>query len=759
MTETVDGFVLTRQWRDAAAGVALSFWLATPRGPVRVRMNGREAVMFVQRQVEAHSARRREVDLTTMQGKPVDALYFKSRRSLQDEQQRLSASAMTYEADVRPSERFLMERFVTGACRVTGPLRSRPGHLEMVNPSMKQSDYRPRLRVMSLDIETDGFEGPILSIAAVTEEREQVLMAGPGPATSGVRYLLEDRAVLAAFFDLVRDEDPDVLIGWNVVEFDLACLQRRSEQHGLRLLLGRGGEHGRLLAPQREGQLSIARIPGRVIIDGIGALKSATYSFESFGLERVAQELLGRGKAIHDPDDRGEEITRLFREDKPGLAAYNLEDCRLVSGIFERAQLIDFLIERQRMTGLSMGRVGGAVAAFDHLYLPRLHRKGRVAHDVGALATRSDAPGGTVLPSQPGIYDNVLVLDFKSLYPSIIRTFKVDPLGLAFPGDDPIEGYAGGTFARHEHILPQLIESLWAERDRAKAERDAALSRAIKILMNSFYGVLGTPGCRFSNPKLVSSITMRGHEIITRSRDWICERGWKVIYGDTDSLFVLVGEGHDVEGCLRIGAQLADELNTWWREHIASEHKTESYLEMELETLYQRFFMPTLRGSDRGSAKRYAGLVGTGSEQRVIIKGLEAVRTDWTPLARNFQRELLRRVFLHEPYEAMVRDTRQQLMQGQLDEQLVYQKRLRRHIDAYAKNIPPHVRAARMLDRPSGRVRYLMTTQGPEPLAKHRSPIDYHHYLERQLAPAADALLSCLGTDFATIAGDQLRLF
>ena len=205
--------------------------------------------------------------------------------------------------------------------------------------------------------------------------------------------------------------------------------------------------------------------------------------------------------------------------------------------------------------------------------------------------------------------------------------------------------------------------------------------------------------------------------------------------------------------------QLAGELNSWWRERIASEHQTESYLEIQLETHYERFFMPTLRGSDRGSAKRYAGLVRTAGEPRVIIKGLEAVRTDWTPLARNFQRELLRRVFLDEPWKDLVSDTRDKLMRGQLDEQLVYQKRLRRHVDAYTKNVPPHVRAARMLERPVRLVRYLMTMRGPEPLAKHSSPIDYHHYLERQLAPAADALLSCLGTDFAAIAGDQLRLF
>jgi DNA polymerase-2 len=768
---SLDAFVLTRQWRDGRDGVELTYWLASERGPVRVRQNKREAVMFVPRGVEAQCDRRKQVKLTSLQGDDVDALYFASRRKMLGERDRLRGESLTFESDLRPSERFLMERFITGPCRLTGEPRRRDGFIEWIDPAMAPTSYRPRLKVMSFDIETDGIDGAVLSIAALTGDHAHVMMQGKGSAAehsasehSAPEYTAffdDERSVIEAFYRHVAEQDPDVLVGWNVVDFDLAYLQRRSKALGLELRLGRGGERAAVLLPENDAQLAIARIPGRAVIDGIGALKSATHMFESFTLEHVSRELLGRGKAITDPGhDRMHEIRRMFHEDKAALAHYNLEDCRLVAQIFERADLLEFSIERQRMTGLAMGRVGGSVAAFDHLYLPRLHRAGFVAHDVGSQLPGESSPGGYVLASDPGLYRNVLVLDFKSLYPSIIRTFKIDPLGMAQPGDDPIAGFDGGRFARERHILPELIERLWTERDRAKRDANKPLSQAIKILMNSFYGVLGTPGCRFSSASLTSSITRRGHQIITESRDWIVERGWRVIYGDTDSLFVLIGEEHDAAACEALGHELTRELNHWWRTRLRNEHRIDSHLEVEFETHYRRFFMPTLRGSTKGSAKRYAGLVREADgEAQVIIKGLEAVRTDWTPMARAFQRELLRRAFLDEPWKDYVRETRDRLMAGELDDHLVYKKRLRRALDEYASSSPPHVKAARMLGRPVREVRYVITVEGPQPLSMQRAALDYHHYVERQLAPAADTLLACFGTDFNALAGTQLSLF
>ncbi|MEM6495515.1 MAG: DNA polymerase II, partial [Pseudomonadota bacterium] len=378
----------------------------------------------------------------------------------------------------------------------------------------------------------------------------------------------------------------------------------------------------------------------------------------------------------------------------------------------------------------------------------------------GAEVTGLGSPGGYVLDSKPGLYDNVLVLDFKSLYPSIIRTFFIDPMGLEQPGNNPVPGFHDAMFSRDHHILPGLIEELWQARDAAKRAKDAPLSQAIKIIMNSFYGVLGSGGCRFHSQKLASSITRRGHEIITQSRDWIEAQGYQVIYGDTDSLFILLGPSHNDDSAQRIGRRLMTDLNTWWTEELDSRYAIDCHLEVEFETHFRRFLMPTVRGMQTGSKKRYAGMVvGTDGELELVVKGLEAARSDWTPLARNFQRELYQRVFLNQPIDDFVRATAEALRAGQLDEDLIYRKRLRRRLEDYKRNVPPHVQAARKLKNYGSVVRYVMTSNGPEPVGALQSAPDYQHYLDKQLAPAADSILQFLNTSFRDLTDRQMQMF
>lgn len=759
-TETVRAVLLTRQWFDRRDGLELTFWGAAADGPVKAVLTGQDAVMFVERGTSVQEGRLRPVELATLTGVPVDAAYFGSQRALRTEYLRIrSQSGTTFEAAIKPHDRFLMERFVTGAFALTGTFRSRAGYREVINPRVKTTELGTSLSLLAFDIETEGFEGPLLSIAVAGHGGDQVWITGETDTPQETFTSVADEAtLLRCFLEHVAAVDPDILAGWNVIEFDLAYLERKAKALRIPFTLGRGGERATVLTPRNDGQPHIARVAGRVVLDGIATLRAATFSFESFRLEDVAQTLLGQGKKIEHGGDPVAEIKRLYAHDKPALAAYNLQDARLVLDIFAKADLVGFATERQALTGLPMDRQGGSVAAFDNLYLPRLHRRGHVAPDVGDGGDVFGSPGGWVMDSVPGLYDNVLVLDFKSLYPSIIRTFAIDPLGLAVPGEDPIPGFEGATFARSGHILPELIEGLWDARDEAKRRKDAARSRAIKILMNSFYGVLGSGGCRFFNSKLASSITLRGHEIIQQSRALIEAQGLQVIYGDTDSVFVLVGPETPAQ-CAAIGEGLAADLNAHWVEHLASSYGIESHLELEFETHYRRFLMPTMRGSDKGSKKRYAGTLGAGPDATLVIKGLEAVRTDWTPLARRFQRELLARIFAELPWREWMAALARSVRAGELDDELVYRKRIRRRLEDYERNVPPHIQAARKLGRRVREIRYVITARGAEPAELPHGRLDYEHYLSRQLAPAADGVLQFLGTSFAAVAGQQVSLF
>jgi DNA polymerase-2 len=772
--------LLAREWRDTRDGLQITLWGVAESGAVKVELPSR-AVMFVPRRTPltlTSSAKRAPVELRSLQGEPVDALYFESQRELVRTRGRLREELMVgLESDLKPSDRFLMERFITSAFEVVGPAEQRAGVTYFQRAKVRAAEPSTQLvsglKVLSLDLETVGTE--VRSIALVGCGVEEVMMkigADQRVEAPFVSSYASERELLTAFSARLASLDPDVLIGWNVIEFDLLFLERAFRRLKLPFTLGRGREEARILEGEK-GQVAVARIPGRVVLDGIATLKNASRSFERFTLEHVARELLGRGKKIASSGaSKVSEITRLADEDPEALAAYNLEDARLVAEIFNKTELVRFAFARAALSGLAPDRQGGSVAAFDHLYLPLLHRAGFVAPDVGTLDDSEESPGGEVLNSVPGLHHHVLSFDFRSLYPSIIRTFKIDPLGLALGlSDDPpggreslVRGFDGAWFTRSPSILPVIIERLTTARRSALEQGDAALAQAIKLQMNSFYGVLGTPGCRFFDGRLASSITRRGHELIRRLCEFFEQKEMRVLYGDTDSVFVLAAPSEDYAA---LGRSLAAEANRVLERELRERFELDCALELRFDLHFTSFLMPTMRGTEIGSKKRYAGATLRGEKVELVIKGLEAVRTDWTPLARRVQRELLLRVFTEQPWRDWLLGLRQELLTGALDEELVYKKKLRRDLADY-EHAPPHVRAARMLEGTTEwgaqEVEYVMTQNGPLPASRlqekaHGQVIDYDHYLDKQLAPACDVVLSILGSSFAEVAGRQLKLF
>ncbi|MFV0476862.1 MAG: DNA polymerase II [Parahaliea sp.] len=781
------GVLLTRDWRDTEQGLVLEFWFATADGPLRVVVDGERSVFFLseedasiamhmltgQQGIELRPLRLRNFAMESVLG-----LYCDGYRQSRQIAGRLQAAGLEpLESDINPAERYLMERGIRSVAAISGAaVTVCEGAVSLRQPRLRPAAIAPSLTLLSFDIETamHGIELYSIGVHGQCGEKEikRVFMRGDGEGQDTcpnyVTFIGRERDLLLAFLDFVADFDPDVLIGWNVVNFDLWYLQKVADKYGLRLNLGRQRRpaHWR----QLEGERRSICLAGRVVLDGIDLLRTAFYRFESFSLNHVASQLLGESKLL-EGGDRGEEIGRLFRQDKGALAAYNLKDCELVSAIFKHTHLLDFALARAAITGLNLDRAGGSVASFDNLYLPHLHRAGYVAPNASQVLLAS--PGGYVLDSEPGIYEHVLVLDFKSLYPSIIRTFCIDPLGLArgmsgqLSAADTVAGFLEARFARDGHILPGLIGELWALRDKARAAADVPLSQAIKIIMNAFYGVLGSGGCRFFDARLASSITRRGHEILQRTRDRIEALGHRVIYGDTDSVFVWLQDVDGDEAARAIGAFLQTELNSWWAQQVDDEFGLQCYLELEFETHYSRFLMPTIRGSDRGSKKRYAGLVRrVDGDERLVFKGLENVRTDWTRLARNFQQELYRRIFAAEPYQGWLKQEVRQVLAGERDDELVYRKRLRRRLDEYQRNVPPHVQAARLYEARGlpapGRgdwVDYVITSAGAEPAGCSLAPLDYQYYVDRQLQPVADGILGLLGESFRALTDRQLGLF
>jgi DNA polymerase-2 len=549
----------------------------------------------------------------------------------------------------------------------------------------------------------------------------------------------------------LRQNDPDIIIGWHVIGFDLMFLEKRCKDMNISFDISRKGNI--VLRNKARGGY-YASIPGRIVLDGPISLRTAFYSFEDYTLETVSRELLGTGKTISPDAGKVEEINRLFNEDKIKLAEYNLNDTILVSEIFKKTGIIKQNVKRAQLSGLMMDRLGMMTAAFDHFYLPKLHREGFVASDIKDIEPAGQAAGGYVIEPIPGIYENVALLDFKSLYPSIILTFKIDPLSRMYNNIESISTPQGYKFSASKNYLPELISKLMEQRNTAKKNDDKYLSQAIKILMNSFYGVMGSFGCRFYHPDLPNAITSTGKWLLLGSKEYLEQKGYKVLYGDTDSLFVKIKDKEAADADY-YGNEIAKDLNEYWKRKLKEDFNVESYLELEYEKFYTKFVLTQSRGSESGAKKRYAGLIADTDSNKIEFVGMESVRSDWTKLAKDFQAELYDRILNNKEIDNWINDLVISLKHGHFDNKLVYRKRLRKDIDEYVKNIPPQVKAARMLDDKSSSVKYIITKKGPIPIGLNPTDIDYDHYIDKQLKPIADSILSLLGVSFNSIVSSQ----
>ncbi|MCS5638010.1 MAG: DNA polymerase II, partial [Myxococcota bacterium] len=448
----------------------------------------------------------RETELCTLSGEPVSRVTVGLPGEVRPLRARLAGRGVrSYEADLRFAYRYLMDHALRGSVGIDGPVQSEgagAGLVRFHNPDLLSSECEVELTHLSLDLETTPDASRIYSAALVGCGVEEVHLVAGSPVRGAVVHNGE-ADLLVALAERIRQLDPDLLLGWNVVDFDLRVLAQRFEALGVP---ERASSLGRLPGEIRfQGDASFTRqgraeISGRMVVDGIPLVRDAL-RLPDYRLGTVAHSVLGRGKLIdEEAPDTAAEITRLYREEPEALVAYNLEDARLVVEILESEGLLELTRERSRLTGMQLDRVGASIASFDLVYLPELRRHGSVAPSVEDAEVRANVSGGSVLDPVPGLVRDVAVYDFKSLYPSLMRTFNIDPLALA-RGASEVAGAAivapnGARLSREEAILPRILERFMERREAAKQRGDRHGDQAIKIMMNSMFGIFAAPACR-----------------------------------------------------------------------------------------------------------------------------------------------------------------------------------------------------------------------------------------------------------------------
>lgn len=413
--------------------------------------------------------------------------------------------------------------------------------------------FNPDLKVLSFDIENSISDGRILTICYVMREK--------GGLREGKPIRGQEREIIEEFTRVIQEEDPDVITGYNIDNYDIPTVLERAKACGAGQCLW-GRDHGE---PRRSGQRSW-KINGRLVVDAWWAAKMALRPKQET-LNHVAKLVLGEEKLDVDPSKMDEEWER----DPEKVIRYCMKDAELALRIMEHIGTLRRTMDLAAVSKLPMEDVltSGNSTLIDSILIRRADRVPPPFGPVGVpLTARYDdedeaIEGGYVHTIEAGLYHWVIVLDFKSMYPSLIISKNICFTTLSDDGE--IVAPNGARFLskeRREGLLPSILSELMAQRDdikrRMKAAEDAderhyynGLQEAVKILMNAFYGVFASSFYRFTDRNIGSAITAFARETVKTLIKQLEEGGHKVVYGDSvtaDRFVTLL----DPEGFVRV---------------------------------------------------------------------------------------------------------------------------------------------------------------------------------------------------------------
>ncbi len=665
-----------------------------------------------------------------------------------------------YEYSIPFARRFIYDMQISPFDVIT---YEREGRLIKRIIKVKTPEKPPALKGMAFDIETYNPQGvpresrdPIVMISYATAERKGVLTTKRSK-NDFVETVKDEKEMLGRFCEIVQEEDPDVLFGYNSANFDLPYMKARADRLRTRLSLGR---HGGRLRALTKGMIKGMEIGGRVHFDlypivrlfgFIGVIKA-----QKFRLDDVAEEVLGRKKL----DVKKEEIWQLWDDDKiDRLSEYSVVDAELTMALGERFLPLEMEISSVAKMPLFQTTLSTSGQLVESLLMFNASKRNMVIpqRPIGEkIYERINAPiqGAFVKLPEPGIYDNMAVLDFRGLYPSIIISYNIDPGTLIEEG----EGFISPTDARFSKketgLVPGVLDYLVDRRARIKNRlkaldkssdeyvRMGARSQALKILSNSFYGYLGYARSRWYSRPCAESVTAWGRKHITETIEKAEKAGFQVLYADTDSVFIIYKDKDKV-------IRFMDDVNA----HLPEK------MELELEGFYPRgVFVSKKGGESRGAKKKYALL---GEDGRIKIRGFELVRRDWSAVAKETQLAVLEAILKEGSKEKAVRivqDTIQRLQSGDVPlEMLAISTQLNKDPGSYEVKSPELTAAKKMLKagipvEKGSVISYVVGKKGKS-ISEKAEPLelakdyDTEYYINHQVLPSVMKIMKELGYD------------
>lgn len=690
--------------------------------------------------------------------------------SLRKEIHDLPLAGEAFEYDIPSARRYLIDHELTpmSGVEVKGEFRESSKGKELIatKPPKPAEETEEELNIMCFDIETysplenpRSEKDPIVMLSIVSNQGfEKVLTWKDFESDHDYVEVVEnEKKLLERLVNIIEKEDFDVISGYNTDLFDFPFIRERAEQKGVDLTIGRKKSE---ISSQRRRFNTVTRVPGRPHLDTyaivdflskIGAIRLIDYT-----LENVYRHMLDGEK----PDIECKDISEAWEEGgEKGrkLLEYSLSDSE--AGLEIALEIFPLIKELCRTVKQSLFDVSRMTPGqlVEWLLVFNAHKIDELvpARPVGEEYRRRQSGsyvGGYVKEPDKGLHENLVVFDFRSLYPTIIVAHNIDPATLDCDCCGPDEAVKAPkldySFCQNEEgFIPNTLEGLIKGRAELKKEMKdlekgsrkykSIYNRqwALKIIANSFYGMLGYPRARWYSKECAESVTSFGRHYIKETIETAEEKGFDVVYGDTDSLLCKIGDKNreEIDNFL-------DEIN----------EDMPGIMELELENFYKRGVFI--------AKKRYAMVSEKG---KMEVKGLEFVRRDWAALAKDTQEAVLRAV-LHEgsPEKAaeIVQKVTKDVQQGRVDlENLVIHTRLKKPIEEYESE-GPHVAAAKRLRdaekeiEPGMTIAYIVE-RGSGNIGDRAIPVsefenhkyDADYYIGHQILPAVMRVMEVLG--------------
>ena len=534
-------------------------------------------------------------------------------------------------ADIPFAHRFMYDFDLAACVRVHGAPSTGKYTTELVVKAERFEPcepFNPPLRVVSFDIENTITDPTILCLGLAWRERGELktdILTG------------SEKEIIRGFIEFISKSDPDVITGYNIDGYDLPILEQRAKAHGIMsLALSRDGQGISNIGER------FWRAHGRIIADAWWAVKLELHPKQET-LDAVGKWLLGEGKQDVDRVHMDDEWAR----NREKVLEYCKKDAELALRILEKVARLDKAMDLAIVSKLPVDDTfNSRTSTMIDSILIRAADRERVAVPMTRSGSGGKSiEGGYVHTLDPGLYEWVIALDFSSMYPSIIIEKNICFTTLSESGT--IESPIGVRFLNAQQrvgLLPRILGDLMVQRrevkTRMKAEADPEkreyyrrLQDAVKILMNAFYGVLASSFYRFTNPQIGASITAFARENIKSVISQLEADGVRVIYSDTDSIF-LESPRKDKEGSVDFGRKVAERFTT-------------TNVNMELERVFRTFF-------SHGKKKRYAAKTAWPVDDELIVRGYEIRRTDAFDLQSESQKRVFDRV-LENDIEGAVR--------------------------------------------------------------------------------------------------------